>query len=867
MEKILGMCFSIAMLAALVFPQSAVVSGVRTQSFDMGWKFYKGDATGTPQATSFNDASWQSINVPHDLVISGTFSQNAGASGNLPYSHGWYRKSFTMPSDASGKKVFITFDAVYNHSTVWINGTSLGSNTYGFNSFQYDVTQYLTYGSTANVLAVQLQPAADISWWYTGAGVNRHVWLTMTDNVHVKKWGTYVTTPTVSASASVNVKTTVVNQSTASSSVTLKTEILNQSNAVVATDSAVSSIAASAEYEFNRTLSVSSPALWSPDNPVLYKVRSTVITGGNVVDVDTTRFGIRTINFDLNNGFSINGVGMKLKGVCNHTDLGCLGSASYTSVIRHRVGLLKNMGCNAIRTAHNQPDPQLLEVCDEMGMMIMDEGYCSWTLGSNFVAQYQQEVSDWITRDRNHPCVIMWSVANEDHDLLDPANLSYLTQFCSWIRAKDITHPITSGNNYGQNGSAATMTANYDIVGQNYSPSAEQSYHDSNHWKVFGSEVSSSLRSRGVYLWPTSQNFTSQSDNQCSNYDNSLCSWCTATEDVWKTDLTMPYEAGIFIWTGFDYIGEPTPYGWPSRSSYFGIIDLCGFPKDIYYGLQSQWTNKNVLHILPHWNWSSGSTVPVWTYTNCDNVELFLNGSSQGAKNLTTSNGTMHLEWNVPWQTGTLVAIGKKSGAIVARDTVRTAGAAAKVELLADRSAIAADGVDCALIETNILDAQDIFMPTASNSITWSVSGPGKIIGTDNGNSTDHTSFPSLTRSAFSGKALAVVQSTGGAGAITVTASSSGLTSGSVTINASTHVRPGEASVSPKAPASYFTRVAGMKLSLSHGNGAGSTALHIYDLRGRLVGSFITNKEAVNLRRDCGIADGIYLVKVVMDRP
>jgi hypothetical protein len=446
--------------------------------------------------------------------------------------------------------------------------------------------------------------------------------------------------------------------------------------------------------------------------------------------------------------------------------------------------IMKNMGCNAIRTSHNPPDPKLLDVCDRLGLVVMDEAFDCWESGKTsndyhlyFSSWAKTDIQAMVMRDRNHPSVIMWSIGNE----IPSPSVTTATNLRDWVRAIDTTRPVTWANN-SMSGSTQQSIANIlDLQGYNYGAGLYDSHHSSHSsWKIYGSETSSAVRSRGVYKTPTNQNILTGSDNQCSCYDNSVVSWGSSAESSYTATNSRSFVAGEFIWTGFDYIGEPTPYGWPAKSSYFGIVDTCGFPKDIYYFYKSKWTTGPMVHILPHWNWSSGQTIEVWAYSNCDSVELFLNGVSQGSK---TIGSSLHLVWNIPWASGTLEARGTKNGSVVVTDKVVTAGAAAKIQLLPDRTTINADGKDLVFIETNILDTNNNLVPTASNNVSFSVSGPGKIVGVDNGNAPSTESYKGSSRAAFNGKCLMIVQATKNSGQIVVSASSNGLTGSSVTIS------------------------------------------------------------------------------------
>jgi beta-galactosidase len=767
-----------------------VYNGLRGKDFNSGWRFNLGDVTGA-QAIAFDDSTWRHLNVPHDWSIELPFDQSSRAGsggGYLDGGVGWYRKTFTLDQANSGQKILIQFDGVYMNSEVWINGTSLGNRPYGYSSFEYDLTPYVNIGGAGNVIAVRVNNNQPTSRWYSGSGIYRNVWLTVVNPIHVTNSGVFVNSPAVSGtSASVSVGTEVQNQSASSASVTVTTTILDPSGAAVATDtSPASDIAADATTTVSQNLTVANPQLWSTTSPNLYQAKVEVNVAGATVDTYLAPLGFRTASFSATGGFSLNGQMMKLRGVCMHHDLGALGAAINYRAIERQVEILKAMGVNAIRTSHNPPAPELLDVCDRQGILVMDEAFDCWETQKVFNDYHlyftqwaQTDLQAFVRRDRNHPSVIMWSIGNE---IPNPTTAT-ATNLKNWVLAADTTRPVTWASVNTSNDNNQAVAAVLDLQGYNYSEWRYDQDHAAHpDWKLFGSETSSAVRSRGIYHTPVSQNILTSSDVQCSSYDNSVVGWGSSAENSYANDVSRSFIGGQFIWTGFDYIGEPTPYPWPAKSSYFGIVDTAGFPKDIYYFYQSHWTTPPMIHILPHWNWTSGTTVTVLVYTNCDSAELFLNGVSLGSKTLTSS--TLHLEWDVPWASGTLQAEGTVNGAVVVSNEVTTADVAAQVVLSVDRSTISADGKDLAFVSAAIQDANGILVPTAANAVTFSVSGPGAIVGVDNGNAIDTSSYTGATRNAFSGKTLAIVRSTGSTGSIVVSASSSGLTAGSVTVSA-----------------------------------------------------------------------------------
>jgi beta-galactosidase len=765
-----------------------------TVSFDTAWKFHLGDVTGA-QATTFDDSSWTTLDVPHDWSISLAFTQNspAGASGGyLNGGTGWYRKTFTLPAASSGQKVLVQFDGVYMNSTVYLNGTQIGARPYGYSSFECDFGANAKFGAS-NVLAVKVNNQQPSSRWYSGSGIYRHTWLKTVNPVRVAYTGTHVTTPTVStSSATVNISVTVQNDATTDQSVTLTSSVRDSAGTEVGkATSAATAVTAGKTAKVAQTVTVSSPKLWSVASPTLYSVVTTVSVGGSVVDTYTTPFGIRTFAFNANTGFTLNGASMKINGTCNHHDLGALGAAVNNRATEKRLRQLKDMGVNGFRTSHNPPAPELLDMADRLGFLVMDEAFDCWDQGKNqydygrFFNQWSAiDIGDMVSRDGNHPSVIIWSIGNE---IPDNNNAAVAQSLISAVKAKDTTRVIGQAFTSGSPGSAVAPLE--DVVGLNYSPNVYDSLHSSNPtWKFFGSETSSAVRSRGVYKVPATQNILSSSDNQCSSYDNSVVSWGTSAEGSWSSVNTRAFIAGEFIWTGFDYIGEPTPYGWPSKSSYFGAIDTAGFPKDIFYFYQSKWNaaGPTMVHIVPtNWtNWTAGQSVTVFVYSNADSVELFLNDKSQGSKTMTAT--AAHLQWSVPFATGTLQAKATKGGTVVATDTVQTAGSAASLALKADRASIVADGLDLAYVEVDIVDAQGVVVPQANNTIDFAISGPGALVGLDAGDSTNHDSYKGTAHAAFNGRLMAIVQSTTIPGTVTLKATAGALAGGSVVVTTKT---------------------------------------------------------------------------------
>ncbi len=789
---------------ALILPLSISLAGSpggtrKTENFDKGWKFNLGDVTDA-QAPGFDDSLWRVLDLPHDWSIEGKFSKDNPATpsgGALPGGIGWYRKTFTIPVSEKGRLAFIDFDGVYKNSEVWINGHSLGLRPYGYSSFRYELTPYLKYGKEKNILAVKVDNSKQPnSRWYSGSGIYRNVWLVMTDKIYIAHWGTYVTTPEVTEqSAKVIIQTKIRNASLIDQSITLKTAIVDTKGKTIASADTTEKLMKASAGNIEQQLTVSNPVLWSIENPYLYRVLTTVIVDGKKQDNYETTLGIRSIGFDTAKGLLLNGKHIKINGVCNHHDLGFLGAAINRRALERQLEILKAMGVNGIRTSHNPPAPELLELCDRMGFMVMDEAFDMWKKGKtqfdyslDWDTWHQRDIQDMVLRDRNHPSVILWSIGNEvaeQWDTSDHSGTVIAKELVSFIKNLDLTRPVTANCNSSDSLNPVLRADTLDIIGYSYHQDEYAQFRQLHPGKrLIGSETVSSLNSRGSYdmpsdsirRWPTRWDIPlkdANADLSCSSYDNCSAPWGSTHEETWKLMKKFDFISGQYIWTGFDYLGEPTPYSWPARSSYFGIVDLAGFPKDVYYLYQSEWTKKPVLHIFPHWNWKEGQTIDVWAYTNCEEVELFLNGKSQGTKKKT--GDALHMAWRLTYMPGTLKAIGRTGGKEVLTQEIKTAGAPAKMILHADRSTITADGKDLSFVTVKIVDSHGTPVPRADNLIHFNIEGEGKIIGVDNGSQTSDESFKVNFRKAFNGLCLAVIQSTEKAGKITLKAVSDGL--------------------------------------------------------------------------------------------
>lgn len=787
----------------------------RRLSFNESWRFLKGDARDAEQS-SFDDSAWRELDLPHDWAIEGPFdSQYDPKQGGLPfYGVGWYRKHFKAPSNWQQKYVAIEFDGAMSNSEVWLNGVKLGGRPYGYIGFRFEISRYL-HNEEDNVLAVKLSPEDLSSRWYPGAGIYRNVWLIVTGPVHVAHWGTYVTTPEVSDSnATVAVQTRVENSGTSAASVVVETTILDdRGKKIAANESPVVTVPAAGIETVTASLTAPHPQRWDLDHPYLYEAVTTVKVYGNMLDRYATPFGIRTIEFDAAKGFLLNGRHVKLQGVCNHHDLGALGAAVNRRATERQLQIMKSMGVNAIRTSHNPPSPELLEFCDRLGLVVMDEAFDMWHIpkvkngySKYFDEWWKTDLRDQIRRDRNHPSVIMWSIGNEIPEQKSKDGWQLAKALADLTHEEDRTRPVTSAENDARDAIKNHFADQLDLKGFNYKPNLyEEVLRDHPQWIVYGSETASTVSSRGVYHLPMEQKYAKTPDLQVTSYDIMAPPWATIPDPEFAAQQKLPNVLGEFVWTGFDYLGEPTPYGdradWPSRSSYFGIVDLCGFPKDRFYLYKSVWTSEPVVHILPHWNWSGheGEKIPVMVYSNAEEVELFLNAKSLGRKKLGVDTVELptnkasseslryvskyRLMWEVAYQGGALKAVAYKNGKQIATDEVRTAGPATKIALAADRARIQSDGDDLAFVTVRIQDRDGNFCPLADNLVRFKLDGPGKIAAVDNGNAASVEPFQADYRKAFNGMALAIVRSARAhAGRIRLTTTSDGLQSADVTI-------------------------------------------------------------------------------------
>ena len=794
-------------------------------SFNDGWLFSLADDS-LAARPEFVDSGWRKLNLPHDWAIEGDFSQDnpSGTGGGaLPGGVGWYRKTFVAENKDKGKHFRIEFDGVYMNSEVFINGTCLGKRPYGYISFSYDLTPYLKWGEK-NVIAVRVDNAEQPnSRWYSGCGIYRNVWLLKTGDVCVAEWGTYVTTAKVDGQgASLNLVTTLENTGKENADVTVRSVLKDAEGKEVAQAESPANVVAEKSAEIAQKLQVTSPQLWDVEHPYLYSLVTEVMKGGQCVDRYVTPVGIRTFSFDATKGFVLNGKPTKINGVCMHHDLGCLGAAVNVRAMERQLQMLKEMGCNGIRCSHNPPAPEWLDLCDRMGFIVMDEAFDMWRKKKTaydyslyFNEWHERDLHDFILRDRNHPSVFMWSIGNEvleqwsdaqaDTLSLEEANLilnfghsadmlakegevsvnSLLTKkLADFVKALDPTRPVTAGCNEPNPANHLFRSGALDIIGYNYHnvniPDVPRNFPGK---PFIITESNSALMTRGYYRMPSDEMFIwperwdkpfYDATFACSSYDNCHAPWGNTHEENLLLTKKNDFISGQYVWTGFDYIGEPTPYGWPARSSYFGIIDLAGFPKDVYYLYQSEWSNKQVLHLFPHWNWTAGQDVDMWCYYNqADEVELFVNGKSQGVK--AKDENHLHVVWRVKYEPGSVKVVARKDGKVVGEKEIRTAGEPKKIRLTPDRNTLNADGKDLSFVTVEIVDAEGNLCPLADNLVHFEVEGNLFITGVDNGSQTSMERFKDNKRKAFNGKCLVVLQNDGKTGAARLKAVAEGL--------------------------------------------------------------------------------------------
>ena len=799
---------------------NTVIENTEPVSFNEGWKFYKGEASNA-QYLSFDDSSWRDQNLPHDWAIEGPFDiQYNARCGGLPFhGEGWYRKSFNISKNAKGKHVTLHFDGAMYNAKIWLNGVLIGHRPNGYIGFSVDLSEHLSYGGE-NLIAVQLTPEDLSSRWYPGAGIYRNTWLEINNPVHVAKWGTFITTPTITDElANINIQTEIENTTSTNKTITIQTQIFSKENQELSSVSETISVKKNEISIVNQSSEIVNPKLWGLQSPYLYKAETKLFEKGNLIDTYNTTFGVRTIEYGSDFGFKLNDEPTTFQGVCLHHDLGPLGTAVNRRATERQLEIMQEMGVNAIRTSHNPPSPEQVQLCDQMGLMIQVEAFDMWKKPkvengySKFFNQWhEQDLRDMIRAFRNSPSVVMWSIGNEILEQSDKINGAVIANELALIcEEEDPTRPTTAGFNYYpapiKNGLADAI----DLVGWNYKPRKYKEIIDQQpDWIIYGSETSSTVSSRGVYHLPI-EKYELHESLQITSYDLIGPPWAYPPDIEFESLENNPNNLGEFIWTGFDYLGEPTPFGgkdnstngywngdWPARSSYFGAVDLCGIPKDRFYLYQSQWTTKPMVHVLPHWNWKGmeGKEIPVFSYTNCDEVELFVNGKSYGKKikgidktpipiNFIDWEGGRYqgdfmspyrLHWNVPYQAGEIKVVGFIDGKKVTEKQIKTAGKPARIELIADRELIKSDGEDMVFVTVRVVDKEGNLCPNSDNLINFEIEGQGAIVAVGNGNAATTEPFQSNKRKAFSGQCMVFIKAFKDAGHINLKATSEGLT-------------------------------------------------------------------------------------------
>ena len=781
-------------------PAKAVKTGTERLSLDKGWRFHLGDIpvpviTGHEAsyanakagkawgaaAPEFDDTSWRVVDLPHDWVVDGPFDENANLSqGYRPRGISWYRRSFKIPRSDKGRDLEIQFDGVATHCTVWVNGIVAARNWCGYTSFQIDLTPFARFGDEANIIAVQVDANAMEGWWYEGGGIYRHTWLVKRNPVHVITDGIYAN-PVQSADGAwtLPVEATLANSGHEPADVEVTTVVLDAADKEIARGSGKGTIGVFKNTPVGFTIPVASPHLWSVDDPTLYQVRTTVTRDGQEVDNVTTHCGFRTEQFDAPKGFFLNRQPLKIHGVCEHQGAAGVGVAVRDSLFDFRIRKLKEMGVNAVRCAHNPPNAEFLDACDRLGMMVLDENR-----NFNPTPEYIRQLQWMVRRDRNHPCVIIWSVFNEEPMQGTEAGYEMVRRMSAAVKELDSSRPITAAMSGGILG-GLNVSDSVDLVGFNYQQGNYDQYHQSHPDKpMTSSEDTSAFMTRGEWA-------DDKVKHICSSYDDDRAPWGATHRDAWQAVAERPFVAGDFIWTGFDYRGEPTPYKWPSVSSYFGCMDLCGFPKTAFYLHQAQWVlDHPIITLVPHWNWAGkeGKPIKVMALTNADSVELSLNGQVISEQPV---DKYKMVSWEVLYAPGKLEAVAKKDGKEVARASVETTGPATGLKVIADRAAAAGDGWDALPVTIEAVDSEGRVVPTADPSVTFEIGGPGKIIGLGNGDPTCHEPEKGDVHSLFNGYGQVIVQTNAnGSGSLTLTAHADGLASGEASIQVNATPEP-----------------------------------------------------------------------------
>lgn len=823
-------CFSLragilcrALLLCLVACLPMGGHAMERQLWDAQWRFALADSPEMAQL-SYDDSAWRVLNLPHDWAIEGNFyvkNPSGAVGGALPGGVGWYRKRLMLADNNEYSRYVLHFDGAFMNTSVYVNGKLVGIRPYGFIGFGFDITPFLNKKGE-NVVAVRIDNAQQPNCrWYTGCGIYRRVYLLRSDDVRLAQWGVQVLPVLKGREANITLNSTIESFATQARKLSLKQMVYDAEGRCVA-QSTTPCVAHEGKTTVSQKIKMTNVKLWWPHAPYIYKVVSQLIDGKKVLDRDTTTMGLRNIAFDAKTGFAINGRNTKLNGVCLHGDLGCLGSAINEDALYRQLRMMKDMGANAIRCSHNPPAPELLHMCDTMGLMVMDEAFDQWRTGKTqfdyalfFDKWAEKDITDMVLRDRNHPSIILWSIGNEvleqwntdknqgvDLDdvnillnnardpsrLADNKELSDNSKITRWladiVRRNDPSRLITAGCNETSPNNHLFKSGAIDVIGFNYHSKQVAKVPENFPGKPFLlSESVSALQTRGFYAMPSDSIRRLPGNRRpfidtsflCSSYDNSCTSWSATHEATWDVVKHTPFCSGQFIWTGFDYIGEPTPFNFPARSSYFGIVDLAGFPKDAYYLYQSEWTNKTVLHLFPHWNWMPGQTIDLWCYyNNADEVELFVNGQSHGVKRKANEH-EYHVMWRERFEPGTVRVVSRKAGRQVAERIINTAAQPHHLRLTPNRKTLLANGRSLVFVTVEVVDKDGNLCPWAENEVLFSLNGHASIAGVDNGSPFSLERFKDNRRKAFFGKCLVVVQAGNDEGEVNIKAKSIGL--------------------------------------------------------------------------------------------
>ena len=816
-----SLCRALLLCLVACLPMSG--HAMERQLWDAQWRFALADSPEMAQL-SYDDSAWRVLNLPHDWAIEGNFyvkNPSGAVGGALPGGVGWYRKRLMLTDNNEHSRYVLHFDGAFMNTSVYVNGKLVGIRPYGFIGFGFDITPFLNKKGE-NVVAVRIDNAQQPNCrWYTGCGIYRHVYLLRSDDVRLAQWGVQVLPVLKGRGANITLNSTIESFATQARKLSLKQMVYDAEGRCVA-QSTTPCVAHEGKNTVSQKIKMTNAKLWWPHAPYIYKVVSQLIDGKKVLDRDTTTMGLRNITFDAKKGFAINGRNTKLNGVCLHGDLGCLGSAINEDALYRQLRMMKDMGANAIRCSHNPPAPELLHMCDTMGLMVMDEAFDQWRTGKTqfdyalfFDKWAEKDITDMVLRDRNHPSIILWSIGNEvleqwntdknqgvDLDdvnillnnardpsrLADNKELSDNSKITRWladiVRRNDPSRLITAGCNETSPSNHLFKSGAIDVIGFNYHTKQVAKVPENFPGKPFLlTESVSALQTRGFYAMPSDSIRRLPGKRRpfidtsflCSAYDNSCTSWSATHEATWDVVKHTPFCSGQFIWTGFDYIGEPTPFNFPARSSYFGIVDLAGFPKDAYYLYQSEWTNKTVLHLFPHWNWMPGQTIDLWCYyNNADEVELFVNGQSRGVKRKANEH-EYHVMWRERFEPGTVRVVSRKAGRQVAERTVNTAAQPHHLRLTPNRKTLLANGRSLVFITVEVVDKDGNLCPWAENEVFFSLNGHASIAGVDNGSPFSLERFKDNRRKAFFGKCLVVVQAGNDEGEVNLKAKSIGL--------------------------------------------------------------------------------------------